>query len=85
MTAAELEKFQEAQPLLGNVLRKARKPVRHSTYKLQKDDADTCGRWAAARILNADMPLHKFVGEMTGGGATPDQNVTTYTFKLLHK
>jgi hypothetical protein len=63
----------------------ARKPVVHNTHKLQADDADTCGRWVAARIMNAEMPLHKFVNEMVGGGATPDQNVTSYTYQFLHK
>lgn len=57
----------------------------HNTKKLQADDADTCGRWVAARIMNAEMPLHKFIDQMVGGGATPDQNVTNYTFGILHK
>jgi hypothetical protein len=70
---------------LGKVLSAARKPVVYSKYKLQADDADTCGRWAAARIINAEMPLHKFADEMMSGGGTPDQNVTAYTFDLLHK
>ena len=85
MTKTELEKFNELTPLLGNVLSRARKPVVHNTHKLQADNADTCGRWAAARIMNADMPLHKFVDEFMHGGGTPDQNVTNYTFGFLHK
>jgi len=59
--------------------------VVHNTHKLQADNADTCGRWAAARIINAEMPLHKFIGEMVGGGASPDQNVTNYIYSILHK
>jgi hypothetical protein len=57
----------------------------HNTTKLQKDDADTCGRWVAARLLNKQVPLKTFVAKMTGNGRSPDENVFEYTFNLLHK
>jgi hypothetical protein len=85
MTSAELKRFQEATPLLSKVLHNAKKPVVHNKYKLQADDADTCGRWAVARIKLMHLPLHSFVAKMTGGSGTPDQNVTKYTYSLLKK
>jgi hypothetical protein len=85
MTKDELRRFNEAAPLLGNVLARASKPVVRNSHKLQKDDADTCGRWVAARIMNADMPLHKFVDNMMAGKGTPDQAVTDYTYQFLRK
>jgi len=85
MTKAELQRFNEAGPLLQNVLARASKPVVRNSHKLQKDDADTCGRWVAARIMNSDMPLHKFVDSVMKGKGTPDQSVTDYIYQFLGK
>lgn len=57
----------------------------HNTDKLQKDDASTCGRWAMARVINSEMPMEAFVEEMKSGPGTPDQNVTAYTYNIIHK
>lgn len=70
---------------MRNVLHGARKPVIHNTYKLQKDDADTCGRWVCARIMNMTMPLEKFVDLMVKAPGTPDQSVTSYIYPFLGK
>lgn len=85
LTKAELRRFNEEIPYLTRLLKNAKKPVVHNTTKLQADSADTCGRWAVARILNSEMPLHSFIKNMVGGGASPDVNVTNYTFGLLNK
>jgi hypothetical protein len=82
---SKLVEFSETTPLLSELLARGNKPVVHNTTKLQNDDADTCGRWVAARILHADEPLHKFVSLMKGGRGTPDETVTAYTYGLLHK
>lgn len=85
MTEAELARFNEATPLLKDLLAKGDKPVIHNRTKLQKDDASTCGRWAAARIINSEMPMEEFVSHLKRGSGTPDQNVTAYTYNILHK
>lgn len=79
LSESEKQEFNEAGPILKTLLSKGSKPITHSTYKLQKDDADTCGRWAAARVMLADLPLTEFVKRMTGGAGTPDQQVTSFT------
>jgi len=85
LTKEQLVKFNETEPHLKELLAKGNKPVIHNTTKLQKDDASTCGRWAVARILNADMPLPEFIADLKEGSGTPDQNVTAYTYNFLHK
>ena len=85
LTKEELAKFNEATPLLKDLLAKGHKPVIHNTDKLQKDDASTCGRWAMARVINSEMPMEAFVEEMKSGPGTPDQNVTAYTYNIIHK
>jgi hypothetical protein len=85
LTKSELERFDQTAPLLKDLLSKGNKPMTHNTTKLQKDDADTCGRWVAARLLNKQVPLKTFVAKMTGNGRSPDENVFEYTFNLLHK
>lgn len=82
---SKLVEFNESSPLLTGLLARGNKPVVHNTTKLQNDDADTCGRWVAARILHANEPLHTFVSLMKGGRGTPDETVTAYTYGLLHK
>jgi hypothetical protein len=67
------------------VLHGSNKPVIHNNYRLQKDDADTCGRWVAARIMNMEMPLYKFVDAMVQAPGTPDQTVTRYIYPFLGK
>jgi len=82
---SKLVEFNESAPLLTELLARGNKPVVHNTTKLQNDDADTCGRWVAARILHANEPLHTFVSLMKGGRGTPDETVTAYTYGLLRK
>jgi hypothetical protein len=67
------------------VLHGSNKPVIHNNHRLQKDDADTCGRWVAARIMNMEMPLYKFVDAMVQAPGTPDQAVTRYIYPFLGK
>jgi len=85
LNKTELDRFDQESPLLTRVLNGANKPVIHNTYKLQKDDADTCGRWVCARIMNMEMPLHKFVDMMVEAPGTPDQAVTRYIYPFLGK
>ena len=85
LNKADLDRFDQESPLLRNVLRTARKPVIRNKEQVQADDSDTCGRWVAARIMNAEVPLHKFLTSMVGGGGTPDQNVTRYIYQFLQK
>jgi len=81
-----LMEFNETAPLLSQLLSKGDKPVIHNTVKLQQDSSDTCGRWISARIMNANMPLDKFVQMMkASGGGTPDEAVTRMTVRALGK
>ena len=78
--------FGQTQPLLTKVLDDSKKPVTHNTHKLQNDNADTCGRWVCARVLNGGKSLPDFIKQFTNGpGGSPDQRVTNYTFELLGK
>lgn len=38
-----------------------------------------------ARVINSEMPMEAFVEEMKSGPGTPDQNVTAYTYNIIHK
>jgi len=75
----------EVAPAFHILFRQGRKQVSYSTAKLQRTDADTCGRWVIARLKNADKKLDDFVEYFTSGPQTPDEKVTEYTFKILHK
>ena len=80
-----LEDFDQTAPLLSRLLSKGEKPVTHNTVKLQQDSNDTCGRWICARIMNANMPLDKFVHMMKNSGSSPDDAVTRMTARALGK
>lgn len=71
--------FGETAPLLSTLLGNGEKRVIHNTHKFQADDADTCGRYVAARIAQADMPLSEFSKRLTADGRSPDVNVTLMT------
>lgn len=75
----ELEQFEQTAPLLSNLLKGKGKRVIHNTKKLQADTVDTCGRYVAARIVQAATPLKQFVAELTSNGQTPDQNIIELT------
>jgi hypothetical protein len=75
----QLIEFDQAAPLLSNLLKGKGKPVIHNTKKLQSDTADTCGRYVAARIVQAATPLKQFVVELTSNGQTPDENIIEMT------
>lgn len=75
----KLLEFGETAPLLSKLLKGRGKEVIHNTKKLQKDDADTCGRYVAARINRASTPLPDFIRELTANGRSPDVNVTLMT------
>jgi hypothetical protein len=85
MTKDELAKFNEVTPILKDLLTKGTKPVVHNRTKLQDDNSSVCGRYAAARVMNAQMPLEEFVAHLKSGPGTPDQKVTAYTYQFLHK
>jgi hypothetical protein len=85
LTKDELAKFNELTPILKDLLAKGSKPVVHNTTKLQNDKSAVCGRYAAARVMNADMPMEEFVAHLKSGSGTPDQKVTAYTYQFLHK
>jgi hypothetical protein len=85
LSKEEKLEFDQTAPLLSELLAKGHKPVTHNSTKLQHDDADTCGRWVAARIMNMRMPLPEFVARMKGGSGTPDQTVTLMISRILGK
>jgi len=74
-----LLEFGQTAPLLSRLLKGEGKKVIHNTKKLQKDDADTCGRYVAARIVRAATSLPDFIEELEAGGRSPDVNVTLMT------
>jgi hypothetical protein len=74
-----LLEFGQTAPLLSKLLKGEGKKVIHNTKKLQKDDADTCGRYVAARIVRASTTLPDFIEELTANGRSPDVNVTLMT------
>jgi hypothetical protein len=75
----------EVAPAFHILFRNGKKQVSYSTAKLQQSNADTCGRWVVARLKNADKSIDDFVDWFRSGPGTPDEKVTEYTFKLLHK
>jgi hypothetical protein len=75
----QLEQFEQTAPLLSNLLKGKGKPVIHNSKKLQADTVDTCGRYVAARIVQAATPLKQFIAELTSNGQTPDQNIIEMT------
>lgn len=79
-----LLEFGQTAPLLSKLLKGEGKEVIHNTKKLQKDDADTCGRYVAARIARASTSLPGFIEELTANGRSPDVNVTLMT-QLPHQ
>lgn len=80
---SSLLEFGQTAPLLSRLLKGEGKKVIHNTKKLQKDDADTCGRYVAARIVRASTSLPDFIEELEAGGRSPDVNVTLMT-RLQH-
>ena len=74
-----LLEFDQTAPLLSNLLKGKGKPVIHNSKKLQSDTADTCGRFVAARIVQAATPMKQFVAELTSNGQTPDENIIEMT------
>jgi hypothetical protein len=76
--------FNQCLPHLSNLLKKGTKRIIHNTAKLQKDDANTCGRWASWRALNMGVPLGEFCTIMKSNGS-PDLYVTKCTYDLLGK
>lgn len=75
----QLMNFDQTAPLLSNLLKGKGKPVIHNTKKLQSETADTCGRYVAARIVQAATPLKQFIAELTSNGQTPDENIIEMT------
>jgi hypothetical protein len=84
LSKEEQLEFNEVAPILSDLLAKGKKPVIHNTTKLQDDNADTCGRWAAARVLNHNTDMNTFVSVMKGQGK-PDDTVTRMIYSMLGK
>lgn len=85
MSKEEKLEFNETTPVLSDLLKKGSKRIIHNTTKLQADDADTCGRWAALRIRQGNKPMDQFVSDIKGSGMTPDETVTLLTHNIIHK
>ena len=81
----KLLSFDEAAPLLSQLLSNFHGKVIHNTTKLQKDSSDTCGRHVCMRMLHRDLSLPQYIAKVQESGQTPDDFVTEQTFKILGK
>lgn len=70
----------KSRPLLTNLLLKARLPVHYNDVPLQvtHPDINTCGRHVILRILNRDMSINKYAGELK---RFPADEIVTFLIK----
>lgn len=88
----KLEELGEEEPYLLNLLKQSGYRVYWNThaYQTDKEDVNTCGRWAVARLICKDMDDHQFYNlvkdEMKKRGiSSPDDFVALFTYELLGK
>lgn len=71
--------FASTRPQLVRLLLEDGRPVSYSEFKLQRDPAQTCGRWCVTRILTANVPAAMFAKSVRRVaremGVTPDDIV----------
>jgi hypothetical protein len=87
ITQEMLDELGEGQPYLMDLLKRSRVKVYYNTYAYQKDkdDINTCGRWAVARLMCMDMSNLQFYNLVKGSGKTPDDWVSLFTYEILGK
>jgi hypothetical protein len=88
----QLEQLGEGEPYLYNLLKESGYRVYSNTVKYQTDrnNTNTCGRWAVARLITKDMDNKQFHNlvkqQMKERGLTnPDDWVAIFTYELLGK
>jgi hypothetical protein len=88
----ELEALGEDTPYLMDLLKKSPYKVYWNTHAYQKDknDINTCGRWAVARLITKDLSNQQFYNlvrdQMKEKGLTnPDDWVALFTYEMLGK
>lgn len=87
-----LEHLGQGEPYLMNLLRQSKYRVYYNTveYQKDKDDINTCGRWALARLICKDLSNLEFYNlvraDMKKRGLTQmDDWVATFTYEMLGK
>jgi hypothetical protein len=81
------EALDETQPYLQNLLKGSAYSVsyNHNPFQIDKPGINTCGRHCVTRLAHGDLPLDKYKALIKNSGQSPDDFVTDYTYKALHK
>ena len=58
------EAFMATAPYLAKLLANDGRQINYNEYKLQGEDANTCGRWVVARCRNRRMTTDQFAASM---------------------
>jgi hypothetical protein len=84
---ANLERLDESQPYLTDLIKASGYKTVYNHFGYQKDKAgiNTCGRHCAVRLLNKDLPLPKYKTMIQNSGLSPDDYVTKATYAILNK
>ena len=79
------KELHEDYPYLSKLMLNSPYNLEFNETPLQKDTPSIapCGRWVCARVLNANMPLHKFVKSFLGKDKKPDEIVYNLTKNLF--
>ena len=87
LTEEQLEELGEGFPYLWNLLKKSGYKVYYSTHPYQSDrnDINTCGRWAVARLICKDLSNKEFYNLVMKSGYKPDDWVALFTYDILGK
>lgn len=88
----QLDRLGEGEPYLWNLLRNSGYQVYYSTYPYQsdRDDINTCGRHAVARLICKDLSNKEYynlvMSEMKAHKLkSPDDFVALFTYDILGK
>jgi hypothetical protein len=92
LSEEQLEELGEETPYLMNLLKGSGYKVYWNTYAYQKDkdDINTCGRWAVARLITKDISNQQFYNLVRDqmkekGLKNPDDWVALFTYDFLGK
>ena len=82
-----LQRMNEDEPYLMNLLKKSGLPVYYNKYAFQKSggDINTCGRHCVSRLLHGGKSLKQYKSIIDKTGLEPDDFVSGLTFMKLKK
>ena len=83
----QLEALAEGEPWLYKLLKQSGYRVYYNThpYQTDKNDVNTCGRWAVARLILKDMSNLDFYRAVKMSKEKPDDWVALFTYQMLGK